>query len=223
MTLWRRVFSQCQVWMEFSSYSYPAWETATSDSVIFTVHFLQVKNVCTDCGCWYDSECSRIFMGRCSRQVVRGISQWTVAPITGNSEETHTVWTTKELRVCKQCWQMMSWVSCGRREGLLQWTSKSTVELWGMRRGGGRSAGYAGHYILHTHPGELGLKPSSWALSSVVGEGGSVRGEGGSIQMGANIEDQLGVRAKSKWEWGPRKKTNRRWRNKVSQREEEFA
>lgn len=43
MTLWRIVLSQCQVWMEFSSYSYPAWEIVTSDSVIFTVHFLQVK------------------------------------------------------------------------------------------------------------------------------------------------------------------------------------
>lgn len=97
------------------------------------------------CGCCYDSECSRRSVGRCSTQVVTGIFQWTMALITGRSEETHTVWTTRGLRVWTQCWQMISWVSCGRREGLFQWTNKSTVELWSMGR---KSTGYVGHDIL---------------------------------------------------------------------------
>lgn len=60
------------------------------------------------CGCYNDSECSRRSVGRCSKQVVTGIFQWTMALITGKSEETHIVWTTRELRVWTQCWQMIS-------------------------------------------------------------------------------------------------------------------
>lgn len=124
-----------------------------------------------------------------------------MALITGNSEKTQIIWTTRELRVWTQCCQMISWLSCGRKEGLFQWANKSTVELWGT---GDKSAGYTGHDILQAHPRELGLKPSSRALSSVVGEG--VQWWRGSVQMGANIEDLLGVRAKPKWRWGQRER-----------------
>lgn len=167
--------------MEFSSYSYPVWEIVTSNSVIFTVHLASEIYV-QHCGCCNGSECSRRSVGRCRKQLVRGIFQLTMALITGNSEETHIVWTTRELRVWTQCCQMISWVSWGRREGLSLWMNESTVELWGM---GGKSAGYAGHDILQAHPGELWLMPSSWALSSVVGE------DGGGIQF----------------KWGPTLKT----------------